>query len=76
MGNPEKSKRVTDPMLKIHKISVADLEQAYDGHRLLHNLQNLLAEITGRYLNISLVTHANMRATLCNSDNFLLACLE
>ena len=29
--DPEKSKRVTDAMLKMHKIIVADLQKAYDG---------------------------------------------
>ena len=29
--NPEKSKRVTDAMLKMKKIIVADLQKAYDG---------------------------------------------
>jgi hypothetical protein len=33
MGNPdpEKSKRVTDAMLKMQKIIVADLQKPYDG---------------------------------------------
>ena len=29
--DPEKSKRVTDATLKMHKIIVADLQKAYDG---------------------------------------------
>ena len=29
--DPEKSKRVTDAMLKMQKIIVADLQKAYDG---------------------------------------------
>jgi len=31
MGDPEKSKRVTNAMLKMQKIIVADLQKAYDG---------------------------------------------
>jgi hypothetical protein len=31
MGNPEKSKRVRDAMLKMQKIIVADLQKAYNG---------------------------------------------
>jgi len=31
MGDPEKSKRVTDAMLKMQKIIVADLQKAYNG---------------------------------------------
>jgi len=56
----------------MQKIIVADLQKAYDGYRLLYNLPNLLAEITSRYLNTSLVIYA----ALCNSDNFLLDCPE
>jgi len=71
-ADPEKPKRVTDAMLKMQKIIVADLQKAYDGHRLLHNLLSSLAEITSRYLNTSLVIYA----ALCNSNNFLLDCPE
>ena len=59
-------------MLKMQKIIVADLQKAYDGYRLLHNLLNLWAEITSRYSNTSLVIYA----ALCNSDNFPLDRLE
>jgi len=31
MGDPEKPKRVTDAMLKMQKIAVADLHKAHDG---------------------------------------------
>jgi hypothetical protein len=31
MGDPEKSKRVTDAILKMQKIIVADLQKSYDG---------------------------------------------
>jgi hypothetical protein len=31
MSDPEKSKGVTDAMLKMQKIIVADLQKAYDG---------------------------------------------
>lgn len=43
------------PSCIIKNNGIIKTQKAYDGYRLLHNLLNLLAEITSRYLNTSLV---------------------